>query len=168
MALFLSLQRSRQGRWPLDRSAGFQWHCMVGEYNLWSSLTGPQHCSRRMAPYIIIIIMKRISRAPIYRTRWVHMALYKRTRTHTHTHTCACAHARASDEGIYRHGCDFVVVEMTVKQVCLEGGFKRGGTIRVAECLRQIVPNRWASVRKRSFTNFLFVCFFLSLLFTKG
>ena len=40
---------------------------------------------------------------------------------------------------------------MTVKQVCLEGGFKRGGTIRVAECLRQIVPNRWASVRKKIF-----------------
>ena len=33
----------------------------------------------------------------------------------------------------------------------LEGGFERGGRIRVAECLRQIVPDRWASIRKRSF-----------------
>ena len=35
----------------------------------------------------------------------------------------------------------------------LEGGFKRGGRIRAAECLRQIVPNRWANVRKWSFTQ---------------
>ena len=35
----------------------------------------------------------------------------------------------------------------------LEGGFERGGRIRVAECLRQIVPDRWASIRKRSFTK---------------
>ena len=38
----------------------------------------------------------------------------------------------------------------------LEGGFKRGGRIRVAERLRQIVPNRWATVRKRSFTKCVF------------
>ena len=44
----------------------------------------------------------------------------------------------------------------------LEGGCKRGGRIRVAECLRQIVPNRWASSRKRSFTKCL--SFFLSKL----
>ena len=35
----------------------------------------------------------------------------------------------------------------------LEGGFERGGRIRVAECLRQIVPDSWASIRKRSFTK---------------
>ena len=35
----------------------------------------------------------------------------------------------------------------------LEGGFQREGRIRVAECLRQIVPDRWASIRKRSFTK---------------
>ena len=34
---------------------------------------------------IIIIIIKRISRAPIYRTR-LHRALYNNT-NHTHTHT---------------------------------------------------------------------------------
>ena len=36
----------------------------------------------------------------------------------------------------------------------LEGGFKRGGRTRVAECLRQlVVPDRWASIRKSSFTK---------------
>ena len=37
-------------------------------------------------------------------------------------------------------------LEIIIKQVHLEGGFKRGG--RVAECLRLIVPNRWASIKK--------------------
>ena len=36
----------------------------------------------------------------------------------------------------------------------LKGGFERGGRIRVVECLRQIVPDRWASIRKRSFTKY--------------
>ena len=32
--------------------------------------------------------MKRISRAPVYHTRWQHRALYNNTNhTHTHTHT---------------------------------------------------------------------------------
>ena len=40
----------------------------------------------------IIIIIKRISRAPIYHTKWQHRALYNNTNhthahTHTHTHT---------------------------------------------------------------------------------
>ena len=36
----------------------------------------------------IIIIIKRISRAPIYHTRWQHRVLYNSTNhTHTHTHT---------------------------------------------------------------------------------
>ena len=39
-------------------------------------------------------------------------------------------------------------LEIIIKQVRLEGGFERGGRIRVAECLRQIVPDRWASIRK--------------------
>ena len=45
----------------------------------------------------IIIIIKRISRAPIYRTRWEHRALYNNTdNTHAraHTHTHARTHAR--------------------------------------------------------------------------
>ena len=44
-------------------------------------------------------------------------------------------------------------LEIIIKQVRLEGGFERGGRIRVAERLRQIVPDRWASIRKRSFTK---------------
>ena len=46
---------------------------------------------------IIMIIIKRISRAPIYRTRWEHRALYNNTndrRTHAcmHTRTHARTH----------------------------------------------------------------------------
>ena len=34
------------------------------------------------------MIIKRISRVPIYHTRWQHRALYNNTNhTHTHTHT---------------------------------------------------------------------------------
>ena len=47
---------------------------------------------------IIIIIIKRISRAPIYHTRWQHRALYNNsnhTHTRTHTHT-------VSDKGMGR------------------------------------------------------------------
>ena len=40
----------------------------------------------------LIIIIKRISRAPIYHTKWQHRALYNNT---NHTHT-------ASDEGMGR------------------------------------------------------------------
>ena len=41
------------------------------------------------------IIIKMISRAPIYRSRWEHRALYNNTNnTHTHMHT------HMSDEGI--------------------------------------------------------------------
>ena len=102
---------------------------------------------------ITIIIIKRISRAPIYHTRWQHRVLYNntnhthtRTRTHTHTH----AHTqRASDEGMGRAVKNSL--EIIIKQVRLEGGFERGGRIRVAGCLRQIVPDSWASIRKRSY-----------------
>ena len=44
-------------------------------------------------------------------------------------------------------------LEITIEQLHLEGGFEGGGRITVAECLRQIVPDRWASIRKRSFTK---------------
>ena len=65
-------------------------------------------------------------------------------------HTCTCAHV--SDEGIGMAVKNSL--EIIIKQVvCLEVSFKRGGRIRVVECLRQIVPNRWASIRKRSFTK---------------
>ena len=53
---------------------------------------------------IIIIIIKRISRAPIYHTRWQHRVLYNNTNhTHTHTHTHTHSHThRASNEGMGR------------------------------------------------------------------
>ena len=41
---------------------------------------------RKEGKIIIIIIIKRISRTPIYHTRWQHRALYNNT-NHTHTHT---------------------------------------------------------------------------------
>ena len=56
-----------------------------------------------------------------------------------------------SDEGIGRAVKNSL--EIIMKEVRLEGGFERGGRIRVAECLRQIVPDRWDSIRKRSFTK---------------
>ena len=38
-------------------------------------------------------------------------------------------------------------LEIIIKQVRLEGGFERGGKIRVTEFLRQIFPDRWVSIR---------------------
>ena len=86
---------------------------------------------------------------------------------HTHTHTHARTHARThvSDRGVMsgggggRGGGEILArlwikkLEIVIKQVRPEGSFERGGRIRVAECLRQIVSNRRASVRKRSFTK---------------
>ena len=49
----------------------------------------------------IIIIIKRISRVPIYRTRWEHRALYNNINdTHMHAHTLA------RWDGGDRHSCD--------------------------------------------------------------
>ena len=119
-----------------------------------------------MAQYYNIII-KRISRAPIYHTRWQHRALYNNTNhTLTHTHICIHTHTHARmHTHTHRHTHTHTVsdervgravknsLEINIKQVRLEGGFERGGRIRVVECLRQIVPDRWASIRKRSFTK---------------
>ena len=69
-------------------------------------------------------------------------------RTHTHTNTLPHPHPQHIHVGRGdRHGCEKDSLEIVIEQVRLEGGFKRGGRIRVAECLRQIVPNRWASGR---------------------
>ena len=38
-------------------------------------------------------------------------------------------------------------LEIVTEQVDLDGGFERGRRLRVAECLKQTVPDRWASVR---------------------
>ena len=51
-------------------------------------------------------------------------------------------------------------LEIVIKQVRLEGGFKRGGRIRVAECLRQIVPDV-GQHKKKIFHQMFFV-------FTRG
>ena len=65
----------------------------------------------------IIMIMKRISRAPIYRTRWEYRALYnntndRQTHTHTHTHTHTYTHTHTHTHTHKhsvgrgdRHGC---------------------------------------------------------------
>ena len=83
--------------------------------------------------------------------------LYNNTNyTHARTHACTCAHTHTvSDEGMGRAVKNSL--EIVIKQVRLEGGFERGGRIRVAGCLRQIVPDRWASIRKRSFTKYFCV-----------
>ena len=73
--------------------------------------------------------------------------------THTHTHT----HTRTRVGQGYRYSCEKDSLKIVTEQMRLEGGFRRGDRIRVAECSRQIVPNRWVSVRKRSVTKrFLF------------
>ena len=59
---------------------------------------------------IIIIIIKRISRAPIYHTRWQHRALYNNT-NHTHTHT------QHRNEGIGRavkNSLEIIIKQMSV------------------------------------------------------
>ena len=44
-----------------------------------------------------MVIIKRISRAPIYCTRWEHRVLYNITsKTHTHAHTQACMHTHTN------------------------------------------------------------------------
>ena len=105
---------------------------------LWSwTIWPPAHIT------IIIVMIKMISRAPIYCTgestghftiTCTHAPIHVCTHTHTHTHVSMAVKKDS--------------LEIVIKQVHLEGGFKRGGRIRVAECLRQTVPNRGASIRK--------------------
>ena len=82
--------------------------------------------------YNTIIIIKRISRAPICCTRWEHRALYNNTNNrHAHTH--------ALDKGIATAVKNSL--EIIIEQVRLEGSFKRGGKISggvfEANCMRQ-------------------------------
>ena len=49
---------------------------------------------------LIIIIIKRISRVPIYHTKWQHRALYNNTNhTHAHTHTHTHSVERGDGQG---------------------------------------------------------------------
>ena len=72
------------------------------------------------------------------------------THTHTHTHTLV-----AVGEG---HGCE-KTFKLEIVNVCeqmsLEGEFERARSIRVAECLKRTVPNRWVSVGMRIVIVFL-------------
>ena len=71
------------------------------------------------------------------------------THTHTHTHTCAytCTHTHAHMRA-HAHGCEKDSLEIVIEQVNVEGSLERRGRMRVQECLRQTVLNRWASIRK--------------------
>ena len=61
-------------------------------------------------------------------------------------------------------------LEIIIKQVRLEGGFERGGSIRVAECLRQsmslIKPEHLFTIAFIR-TEFFFFSFFSSLLISR-
>ena len=51
-----------------------------------------------------IIIIKRISRAPIYHTRWQHRALYNNTNhTHTHAHIRTHTHTHAHTQNVIHY-----------------------------------------------------------------
>ena len=69
----------------------------------------------------------KISRVPIYHTRWEHRALYKSTHnTHTYAHTHRHTHTHTRIGQGARHGCEKNSLEIVIKQVHLEGSFKRG------------------------------------------
>ena len=75
-----------------------------------------------------IIIIKRISRAPIYHTRWQHRALYNNTNhTRTHARTHARTHTHTHTHTVSDEGMGMAVknsLEIIIKQVCLEGSFE--------------------------------------------
>ena len=64
--------------------------------------------------------------------QFTHTYAHILTHTHTHTHTHTRTHTRMSDKGIDTDVKNSL--EIVIAQVCLEGGFKGGGRIRVAEC----------------------------------
>ena len=66
--------------------------------NLRTTMVFPNTCSLDRWDNLIIIIIKRISGAPVYRTRWEHRALYSNTRTHTHARTHARTHAHTDTD----------------------------------------------------------------------
>ena len=67
-------------------------HHIQGSYHMDCKAMG--FLSREYTHHKIIIIIKRISRTPIYHTRWQHRALYNNI-NHTHTHARTHARTRA-------------------------------------------------------------------------
>jgi len=85
----------------------------------------------------------------IYHTRWEHRVPYNNTNsTHTHTHAM---HTHTL------HGCGKDSLEIAIEEANFDDSLKRHGRIRVAEWLRQIVQNRWASIGKCSFVKWFCV-----------
>ena len=93
----------------------------------------------------ILLIIKGISKVPIYSKRW-ECRYFTKTQPHPHTHTPQ-PHTHMCARWGDKHSCQKDNLETVTEQVCLESSLKRGGRIRVAECLQQIVLNGWASVR---------------------
>ena len=71
----------------------------------------------------MVIIKKKISRPPIYHTRWERWMLYNNINTSMHTH----AHTHACD-------CEKDSLAIVLKKVRLEGSLKRQRRIIVVEC----------------------------------
>ena len=84
----------------------------------------------------------------------LHTSMHTCTHTHTHTHTQQQKNTpqktHTHQTGQYAWLWKKPSLEIVIEQVCLEGSLKRGGRIGVVECLRQTVPNWWASIRNCS------------------
>ena len=98
---------------------------------------------------VVVLIMTGISIAPIYHTKCERRELYDNTsnarthapthaRTHAHAHTHTHTHTFGRDD---KHGCKKIQLKKSIKQVIFEDAFERARRIRLAECLRQTVPN---------------------------
>ena len=76
---------------------------------------------------VTIIIIKRLSRALIYRTRWEHRALCNNTNnTHTHTHASGMGIGTAVKNSleiviIISNGCTFHLISTTVFTKAVHG-----------------------------------------------
>ena len=85
--------------------------------------------------HIIIIIIKRISGVPIYCTNGSTGLFTNTNNTRTHARTHAHTHTQRRVGQGDRNSCGKGSLKIVIEQVHLEGSFKRGGRIKVAECL---------------------------------
>lgn len=69
--------------------------------------------------------------------KWEPRALH----THTHTYELGVGGGGGVDTAVLKRQ-----FSNSYEQVSLEGDFEKGRKIRVADCLRQTVSNRWASL----------------------